>query len=76
MNLLVTGSSGYVASHLVPALVAQGHRVVGVDRVAGDERHLCRFIRGDLNEPAVAESKAVGRNNRGGKPPLYCKLRA
>jgi len=24
----------------------------------------------------VAESKAVGRNNRGGKPPLYCKLRA
>ena len=55
MNLLVTGSSGYVASHLVPALVAQGHRVVGVDRVAGDERHLCRFIRGDLNEPAVAE---------------------
>lgn len=35
MRVLVTGSSGWLGRFLVPALVAQGHEVVGFDPVAG-----------------------------------------
>jgi nucleoside-diphosphate-sugar epimerase len=43
VNVLVTGSSGYIASHLIPKLVSLGHRVSGLDRVSGDPRQLSRF---------------------------------
>lgn len=33
MNVLITGSSGYVASELIPLLRANGHECVGVDRI-------------------------------------------
>jgi GlcNAc-P-P-Und epimerase len=55
MGILVTGSSGYVASHLVPGLGAEGHRVTGVDRVAGDARQLSRFVHGDLSDESVLD---------------------
>jgi len=35
MNVLVTGSSGWLGMYLVPRLKALGHRVVGIDPAAG-----------------------------------------
>ena len=34
-TIVVTGASGFVGSHVVPALIDAGHRVVGVTRNEG-----------------------------------------
>ena len=36
MRVLLTGSSGWLGRFLVPRLQTAGHRVVGLDVVAGD----------------------------------------
>jgi nucleoside-diphosphate-sugar epimerase len=35
MSFVVTGAAGFIGSHLVEALAANGHEVVGIDRRAG-----------------------------------------
>lgn len=55
MNILVTGSSGFIARFMIPELAAQGHAVAGIDKrkgpVFGD---YFRFVHGNiLDEQAV-----------------------
>jgi len=55
---LVTGSSGFVGTRLVTALLAEGAKVAGVDRVipgaSGQERRTpSLFFQGDVGNPAL-----------------------
>ncbi|HEX9300128.1 MAG TPA: SDR family NAD(P)-dependent oxidoreductase [Actinomycetota bacterium] len=38
-SVLVTGSAGFIGSHLCDHLLAEGHRVIGVDNMATGRRH-------------------------------------
>ena len=54
MNVLVTGSAGYVGPVVVRALRAAGHTVVGYDiGWFGDDTAANWFVRGDIREPLV-----------------------
>ena len=54
MNVLVTGSAGYIGSVLVPALKRAGHTVLGYDTGwFGDDTQSTWFVRGDIREPLV-----------------------
>lgn len=59
MRILVTGSAGYIGSHLVPRLKDLGHEVVGVDRVARPGA-VDRFVHGDLMDANVRERALEG----------------
>jgi UDP-glucose 4-epimerase len=37
MNIFVTGVAGFLGSHLAHAMIAEGHRVIGVDNLIGGE---------------------------------------
>lgn len=52
MKILVTGSSGYVASALIPELLLEGHAVRGIDLVKSDNPHY-EFIKGDIRNPKL-----------------------
>jgi len=57
MRVVVTGAAGFIGSHLCARLVAAGHDVVGIDRVAdhqgGDGR---AHVRADLRSDRAARS--------------------
>ncbi|MGE5140989.1 MAG: complex I NDUFA9 subunit family protein, partial [Rudaea sp.] len=56
MNVLVTGITGFVGSHLAPRLVSAGHNLTGLVRNIGPRGHLSpgvqvSFVRGDITRP-------------------------
>lgn len=62
MRIFLTGATGFIGSHVLPQLLAAGHRVLGLSRSeAGDRRLLAagaEVHRGDLDEPATLRSGA------------------
>jgi UDP-glucose 4-epimerase len=57
MKVLVTGGAGFIASHVVDALVAEGHQVVIVDDLstgrASNINPNATFVRMDIRDPAL-----------------------
>lgn len=48
MPVIVTGCAGFIGSNLVDRLLAQGHRVIGIDNFSTGQR---RFLEGALKNP-------------------------
>ncbi len=58
MNILVTGGAGYIGSHTVRQLVAQGHKVTVLDALQNGHAQAIvdpevTLVKGDLGDPTV-----------------------
>ncbi len=64
MNVLVAGATGFVGSHLVPELLARGHRVRCLTRDPGRSRgrlpEQAEVVRGDVHDPASLADAFAG----------------
>jgi uncharacterized protein YbjT (DUF2867 family) len=64
VNVLVAGATGFVGSHLVPRLVAEGHRVRclsrNVDRARTRLPDDAEIVRGDVHDPDSLASAMTG----------------
>src|SRR6185437_8292386 len=76
MNILLTGAAGFIGFHTTRALLARGHRVVGVDELnayydpqlkdarlaelAGEKNF--RFVKLDIAEPGALAAAANGES--------------
>lgn len=64
---LVTGGAGFIGSHIVDALVAQGHQVLVLDDLSsGQQENLAgvfnrvEFVKGEIRDRALAEAVMRG----------------
>ncbi len=59
MRILVTGGAGYIGSHVVLELLAEGHQILIVDDMQkGNQANLfpeTEFIKGQIQDPSVLE---------------------
>jgi dTDP-L-rhamnose 4-epimerase len=60
MRVLVTGGAGFIGSHVVDALLADGAEVRVVDNLPGELDPRAELVVGDLAEPGVAEAAVDG----------------
>lgn len=67
MKYLVTGGAGFIGSHIVEALVAEGHQVVVLDNLSsGHKENLAQvmdrisFIEGDVRDPDICLKASEG----------------
>lgn len=64
MKVLVTGSQGFIGSHVVERLLAKGYDITGFDRRAGPQTQGVKYLYNDIRDKdavaqAVFESDAV-----------------
>ena len=60
MKILLTGSSGYIGSSIIPHLKARGHVVVGFDRRPPTSQAIDEHFQGDLLDRALLEQALAG----------------
>jgi UDP-glucose 4-epimerase len=57
MKIIVTGGAGFIASHVVDAYIAAGHKVVIIDNLSSGSRHnlnpRANFYKADIRNPAA-----------------------
>lgn len=62
MKVLITGAAGFVARHMVPFFIEQGHELICVDRNEAPlhlKNEKIRFIRADTSHPGVWQKAAA-----------------
>ena len=60
MHVLVTGSAGFLGSHLTDRMLAAGHTVVGVDNLCTGERENLAHLAGDSRFRLVEQDICAG----------------
>ena len=61
MRICVTGSTGFIGSHLCSRLALDGHSVSGIDLFTPDaSQHHDSFVHGDIRDPTAVRKALQG----------------
>jgi UDP-glucose 4-epimerase len=60
MKIIITGGAGFIGSHVVDGVMAQGHEVIIYDLDAPRYGQPCRFVRGDTRDVERLSQTAQG----------------